>query len=143
MSARIEWNQDVPEAVRKEVEPLLGRYHGLIPTWCILRVLYSREEGESPAEMRVHAEYRTAQLVIYPDFLPADRELRAEWVLHELLHIPTMGMKRAFHDVLEAVDLETEQPALYRWAVEAMRKANEAATTDLTESLRRMGVVSS
>lgn len=142
-AARIEWNADVPDLVRKAVEPLLGRYLGLIPPWCVVRVVRGiPEEGDgTPAEIHVSQEYRAARLVIYPAFLECDPEYRETCIVHELLHIPTMAMKTAFHDLKAALNLEVEHPALSRWADEIMRQANEAATTDLTEALRRLGVV--
>jgi hypothetical protein len=136
--ARILWDADVPALAESVTAPLVERYAPLLPRWVEeLRIGWGQREDGCPAEMYVAQEYRFARLTLYPPYLSQDESTRDETIRHEILHAALMPMKRLVFRVLEALNVEQDNPGLFRWAAEEARETNEGAVQDLTEGLRR------
>lgn len=135
---KIHYSGGLPEGIRALVEPLVLEFGWLLPAWVTeLRVLWSEEVDGAAALMETSAEYRFCKLVVRPDFIATDFATQREYIVHEMIHPALQATKLVQHELLEALDVERENPALARWACEQIRKANEAATQDLADALLR------
>lgn len=136
MTARIRFAQSMPSEVRAALGGLLGKWAGLVPTWCHeLNVRWNdRDADEGALSVTVYHEYRNADLDVHANFL-TNAEHREEQLVHELMHLslaPLTAVAEAMRDALvqQAPDVEA-------WANEMLRQGEEATTCDLAELVLR------
>jgi hypothetical protein len=128
---RIRFSPNVASEVRAAIEPHLVKWAFLIPAWCHeLTVKWDDDDTSSALCVKVFYEYRSADLIVLPNFLtsPAARERD---VVHELLHLSLAPLTIVCEAMRDA--LVKQAPDVEEWANEMLRHGEEATTCDLTE----------
>ena len=134
---RIIW-EEVPSAVKKEVEPHVKRFTPVLPAWIeLMRIVFS-PPGDAAflATIEISYEYRQIQVCIHPRFLTIDYHRQATTILHEFIHTTFSGPSGVFSSLVDAA-VDEDNP-LGNWADEEWRKAEEAAVTDLEYGIARL-----
>lgn len=127
-------DQQLPNAVRFALVPLLEKHHDKIPAWCE-RVEFFWEE-ESPDEGTPIAattypsyDYLKARIVVYPNFVTR-ADLAEALLVHELLHIQLEPLANAVKDLRDFV--AQQHPELKELFTEIIRHAEERTVSSLT-----------
>lgn len=137
---RIEYDRDIPDGILERIKPLVSEYVILLPSWVEeVRVSWNSQD-ETGSAMCVYSfkDYQWVKLVINQHALTSDKALLREYVRHEMCHPMLQQTKAVQADLLEALDLENSNPALFRWAQKQITEANEAATQAMCEAIRRI-----
>lgn len=133
MTQMIRYAAGVIPEVRAAIEPHLSRWAFLIPAWCHeVNVVWNDDDTDGALSVRVHYEYRRADLNVLPNFLSCP-DRRERNVIHELLHIITEPMANCMRDMRDS--LVKANPDLEKWADEQIRFGTESVTCDLTALL--------
>lgn len=134
----VEW-MNVPDEVRRTMRALIHARLWRLPAWCTRLCVNWDDATDDPkgdgrpsiARMRVDTEYRTAALIVGPQWLSESSETRAATIDHEFAHVPLQAMTDLFIRVVGY--FETRNRALHDEYVEAWRLAWEGAVCDTTE----------
>lgn len=130
---RIRITPGLPVEVFDAINPHLQRWALLVPSWCReVNILWDDADDNGALCIKVHYEYRRADLTVLPNFLSMSEPGRREVaVIHELLHIVTEPMINTARDLRDT--LVKAHPEMETWADEMIRHSNESVTCDLTE----------
>lgn len=124
------WQEPMPVEVRQAIEPVLMRFLYLLPGWVYeLRIGWD-EENTSILRSNIVPEYRGGLLSVCPGFLRRTPEQRADDVVHEIVHYSLEPLRHVACDLVD--ELEKVKPGFKDWGTEAIRKAVEGATCDVT-----------
>lgn len=121
--------------MRPLIKGYIEQWDWLIPRWVqTLNVLWeAQNEDERVAHINVNPDYRWATMVIYSCWAGEPESKRINYLLHELLHIPSMGLYREARDI--AVASTKDNVELREVLLENLRQRYEAMTQDLTDRL--------
>lgn len=131
---KVEFDEDVPQEIKKAALPIVERWAWLIPQWCLwLRVGNTTilPENGGYAMNTTREEYRFARIMLTPAWLEENDRDREFGIVHEILHIPIAPMHELMGTAMEKSDNEP-----YKALVEEQwRKAMEGAVQDLAYAL--------
>lgn len=128
---------EVPQEVVDSVQPLLERYGPIVrdavETFHIQFCEDSMIEGdEFFAATSVKREYRSATIYIAPAWLRLPQDAREEVMAHEVCHVLTMPLRRAFTSLLEHF-FSSDEDALSSYVRERYEEADEEVVDSLAK----------
>lgn len=129
-------DEQMPDAVRDVLVPILEKHHDLIPKWCEFVEFFWAESppdyllpGESiAASTLAFYDYLNARIDIYPNFLTRG-DLREMLVVHELLHLQLEPFANTVKDLRDF--LIEHHPEMKKHFNEIIRHAEERTTSSL------------
>jgi hypothetical protein len=144
----ITYQRNVPQEVREIIDPIIGDFEWLIPSWChVLLFKFSTSDDQEKgsqlsAACQAHTDvaYRRASIEIFPAFLVETAESRRRLIRHEVGHI----LLAPFHDfAIDEMDLwyQGEERKIQRAAMDhRLRHAMEQTVCDLAAALLKRGL---
>lgn len=129
------WDNHIEPHVRNEIDERLRPWLWLLPLWVqSLHISFYSDNGSgAAAEITVHEEYRTLELTIRAAWLGEPSHAKDECLVHELIHVYT---NQLFYQAHRSIIATTENnPELRSFALEELRRRNEAATQDLAKTI--------
>lgn len=127
-------DQQMPDAIRAALQPILSKHHALIPRWCEFVEFFWSENPPAEfdqvvaASTYVYYDYLNARIDIYPNFLTRV-DLQEMLVVHELLHIQLEPYANTVKDLRDF--LSEHHPESKKLFMEMIRHAEERTTSSL------------
>ena len=138
--ALLEFNA-VPPAARVVIEPLVLRFHPLIPSWAqLIYVNWHRDGDGNGTTIHCHANYayRSFAMTFHPSFLAQTTAEHQQQMIHELLHASASVLADWARDTVNLLAPENEAPKFNRSLQEELRQRHEAFVQDLSLSLSQV-----
>lgn len=134
-------DQQMPNAVRDALIPILEKHHSLIPRWCeFVEFFWAESQPDNnliiAASTYVYYDYLNARIDIYPNFVTRG-DLREMLVVHELLHIQLEPLANTVKDLRDfLVEHHPESRKLFN---EMIRHAEERTVSSLAHWIASRG----
>lgn len=133
---KIIFNNDFPEIIKPQVGSILNDFDWLLPAWLqTLYVGYHADEQEASAYISVNKDYRFANLKVCGHWVNESAELQKEQILHELIHLYNVPIKRYALDMFEIHCEGGKDGVIYKMIKNQLVSKNESATSDMTFAL--------
>jgi hypothetical protein len=124
----------VPEIARAVIEPLLLRYHVLLPAWVQNVFVRWDETGKGDGTLISCAasyDYRSFKIVFDPTFLVRHPDEQRADVIHELVHASSCVLADYARDTIRLLVPEDEAPKFRSALLEELSQRHEAFVQDL------------
>jgi len=130
-----QFDNHIEPHVQEEIDSRLIPWLWLLPSWVqSLHIRFYSDNGEGTvAEITVHEEYRSLDLNIYASWLGEPSQSKVECLVHELVHVYT---NQLYYQARRSIIATTaNNPEMQEFALEELRRRNEAATQDLAKTI--------